>query len=183
MVAHGGLGDPKWFDEVARTSFFGGCDHRQQSEARRVGQDLEPAGEDRGIARTEWRFVDGFTTALDHLHVYILTYIYALQVGSRDMSEAPGDVAANGLAPYSHSISVDHTNSNAIPTLRLSAFHRSRSGVDEIAPQENLEPGPVQVKDREVFDALTSRYQLDLDVTSFKWLTERFGLITDDSRA
>jgi mannose-6-phosphate isomerase-like protein (cupin superfamily) len=40
-----------------------------------------------------------------------------------------------------------------------------------------------RVADPEVFGALTAKYNLELDVSSFKWLPERFGLVTDDPRA
>ncbi len=33
------------------------------------------------------------------------------------------------------------------------------------------------------FQALTARYNLEVDVSSFVWLPERFGLVTDDPRA
>ena len=40
-----------------------------------------------------------------------------------------------------------------------------------------------RVTDPAVFGALTAKYGLDIDVTSFRWLAERFGLVTDDPRA
>ena len=40
-----------------------------------------------------------------------------------------------------------------------------------------------RVTDPEVFQALTAKYNLELDVSSFSWLPERFGLVTDDPRA
>lgn len=39
-----------------------------------------------------------------------------------------------------------------------------------------------RVRDREVFTALTTRYNLEVDVTSFKWLAEKYDLVTDDPR-